>query len=411
MEATGAMALGPSMKRASMPSWPALIAAATVMSSLAEGRGGGGGSGVGSSAATRARVGPTENIDFEDASDSDDAENKGHFDYQDDSDSDDYGGTNRSKRRPRQLKDIWRESDMAPIVVPTEGDAPRRFRRLDDDLRHASTVKTDPHEHEANMRAALDGISAVPAAAIERTLAEKEAAARLEVAEYLLEHKGTTEPIINILQFPREFPEFRRREPDAPVDANGFGEMDEDIKPDIKPEPVEGKLEALPASAAERYLLSGWEGWGKRATRKGRPPMGGTSGHSGPIGKVQIMASGKVRIVMGSEERGNLLVYDVRAGWSWLDADHCRSCPARSRSSSSTSPRSRRPRRRISTASTGRATRRWTSTTRTTSSRPSTSRRVCFSGLARLLRPVARLTPQCTASSSRGPTSIACSPT
>jgi len=245
-----------------------------------------------------------------DASDSDDLENKGHFDYEDDSDSD-YGTSGRSKRKPRQLKDIWRESDMAPIVVPTEGAAPRRFRRLDDDTAHA--VKPDPHEHEANMRAALDGIAAAPSAGHERTLAEKEAAARLGVAEYLLEHKGSEEPIINILQFPREFPEFRRREPDPHLGTNGFGEMDEDVKPDIKAEPGDGgKVETLPASAAERYLLSGWEGWGKRATRKGRPPMGGTSGHSGPIGKVQIMASGKVRIVMGSEERGNLLVYDVR---------------------------------------------------------------------------------------------------
>lgn len=105
---------------------------------------------------------------------------------------------------------------------------------------------------------------------------------------------------MHVFQFPRTFPTFRKSSADADAAKQ------EDVKPNL----AELKPPKEPQNAAE-YLAGGWEGFGKRATRKGRPMLGGPGKPSGQIGKIQVLEGGKVRMILGHGDEPDL-VYDVR---------------------------------------------------------------------------------------------------
>jgi hypothetical protein len=115
-------------------------------------------------------------------------------------------------------------------------------------------------------------------------------------AEFLDTKDGQS---LHVFQFPRTFPTFRKP---------GDGDLDakDDVKPDIASRP------SREPQNAQEYLAGGWEGFGKRATTKGRPMLGGPGKPSGQIGVLQVLEGGKVRLILGANPDEPDIVYDVR---------------------------------------------------------------------------------------------------
>jgi hypothetical protein len=99
------------------------------------------------------------------------------------------------------------------------------------------------------------------------------------------------------------FPTFRRPQGDeSPTTGEQNPKPEEDVKAELEGDDV--KPQVRKAARPGEYVAGEWGGWGKGGGRQGRDPIGG--GVDGLVGRMQVHASGKVRLKMGDIE------YDVR---------------------------------------------------------------------------------------------------